>query len=62
MRFALSGFTLSRGGAGAKIHLGKEWPVPTINQLIAQGREPNASVAQVFNCYQVLHDLEQQLN
>ena len=28
---------------------------------IREGREPNASVAQVFNCYQVLHDLEQQL-
>ena len=29
---------------------------------IREGREPNASVAQVFNCYQVLHDLEQQLS
>ena len=29
---------------------------------IAQGREPNASVAQVLPCYQVLHQLEQQLN
>jgi len=29
---------------------------------IKQGREPNASVAQVFSCYQVLHNLEQQLN
>lgn len=29
---------------------------------IREGREPNASVAQVFSCYQVLHDLEQQLN
>ncbi len=29
---------------------------------IREGREPNASAAQVFNCYQVLHDLEQQLN
>ena len=29
---------------------------------IQEGREPNASVAQVFNCYQVLHQLEQQLN
>jgi len=29
---------------------------------IQQGREPNASVAQVLPCYQVLHDLEQQLN
>jgi 2-hydroxy-4-carboxymuconate semialdehyde hemiacetal dehydrogenase len=29
---------------------------------IREGREPNSSVAQVFNCYQVLHDLEQQLN
>ncbi|MBA4215459.1 MAG: oxidoreductase [Polaromonas sp.] len=28
---------------------------------IKEGREPNASVAQVFNCYQVLHNLEQQL-
>ena len=28
---------------------------------IAQGREPNSSVAQVLNCYQVLHNLEQQL-
>jgi 2-hydroxy-4-carboxymuconate semialdehyde hemiacetal dehydrogenase len=28
---------------------------------IKEGREPNSSVAQVFNCYQVLHDLEQQL-
>jgi 2-hydroxy-4-carboxymuconate semialdehyde hemiacetal dehydrogenase len=29
---------------------------------IAQGREPNASVAQVLPCYKVLHELEQQLN
>ena len=29
---------------------------------IREGREPNSSVAQVLNCYQVLHDLEQQLN
>jgi len=29
---------------------------------IKEGREPNSSVAQVFNCYQVLHQLEQQLN
>ncbi len=29
---------------------------------IREGREPNSSVAQVFNCYQVLHDLEQQLD
>ena len=29
---------------------------------IQQDREPNSSVAQVLNCYQVLHDLEQQLN
>jgi 2-hydroxy-4-carboxymuconate semialdehyde hemiacetal dehydrogenase len=29
---------------------------------IKDGREPNSSVAQVFNCYQVLHNLEQQLN
>jgi 2-hydroxy-4-carboxymuconate semialdehyde hemiacetal dehydrogenase len=28
---------------------------------IREGREPNASVAQVLPCYQVLHDLEQQL-
>jgi 2-hydroxy-4-carboxymuconate semialdehyde hemiacetal dehydrogenase len=27
-----------------------------------EGREPNASVAQVLPCYQVLHDLEQQLS
>jgi 2-hydroxy-4-carboxymuconate semialdehyde hemiacetal dehydrogenase len=29
---------------------------------IRERREPNASVAQVLPCYQVLHDLEQQLN
>ena len=29
---------------------------------IQAGREPNASVAQVLPCYQVLHQLEQQLN
>ncbi|MBC7727630.1 MAG: Gfo/Idh/MocA family oxidoreductase [Microbacteriaceae bacterium] len=29
---------------------------------IQEGREPNASVAQVLPCYQVLHDLEQQLD
>jgi len=29
---------------------------------IKAGREPNASVAKVLPCYQVLHDLEQQLN
>jgi 2-hydroxy-4-carboxymuconate semialdehyde hemiacetal dehydrogenase len=29
---------------------------------IREGREPNASVAQVLPCYQVLDDLEQQLN
>ena len=29
---------------------------------IREGREPNASVAQLLPCYQVLHDLEQQLN
>lgn len=29
---------------------------------IAQGREPNSSVASVFACYQVLNQLEQQLN
>ena len=28
---------------------------------IREGREPNSSVAQVFSCYQVLHDLERQL-
>ena len=28
---------------------------------IKEGREPNSSVAQVLNCYQVLHQLEQQL-
>lgn len=29
---------------------------------IREGREPNASVARVFDCYRVLHDLEQQLD
>ena len=29
---------------------------------IREGREPNGSVAQVLSCYQVLHDLEQQLS
>jgi len=29
---------------------------------IREGREPNASVVQVLPCYQVLHDLEQQLS
>lgn len=29
---------------------------------IKEGREPNSSVAQVYACYQVLHNLEQQLN
>ena len=29
---------------------------------IREGREPNACVAQVLPCYQVLHDLEQQLS
>jgi 2-hydroxy-4-carboxymuconate semialdehyde hemiacetal dehydrogenase len=29
---------------------------------IREGREPNASVAQVLPCYQVLHELEKQLN
>ena len=29
---------------------------------IREGRAPNSSVAQVLPCYQVLHDLEQQLN
>jgi 2-hydroxy-4-carboxymuconate semialdehyde hemiacetal dehydrogenase len=28
---------------------------------IREGREPNASVAQVLHCYEVLHDLERQL-
>lgn len=28
---------------------------------IREGREPNASVGKVLNCYKVLHDLEQQL-
>ena len=28
---------------------------------IAEGREPNASVRQVLPCYEVLHELEQQL-
>jgi len=29
---------------------------------IKEGREPNSSVAKVYACYQVLHQLEQQLN
>ncbi|MDZ4359890.1 MAG: Gfo/Idh/MocA family oxidoreductase [Variovorax sp.] len=29
---------------------------------IQEGREPNSSVAKVFACYEVLHQLEQQLN
>jgi 2-hydroxy-4-carboxymuconate semialdehyde hemiacetal dehydrogenase len=29
---------------------------------IREGREPNASVAQVLDCYRVLHDLEQQFS
>ena len=29
---------------------------------IREGREPNSSVQKVFNCYKVLHDLEQQLD
>jgi 2-hydroxy-4-carboxymuconate semialdehyde hemiacetal dehydrogenase len=29
---------------------------------VREGREPNSSVAQVLPCYQVLHDLEQQLD
>ena len=29
---------------------------------IRAGREPNSSVQKVFNCYKVLHDLEQQLD
>jgi 2-hydroxy-4-carboxymuconate semialdehyde hemiacetal dehydrogenase len=28
---------------------------------IREGREPNSSVGKVFACYQVLHQLEQQL-
>ncbi|HPP83411.1 MAG TPA: oxidoreductase, partial [Rubrivivax sp.] len=28
---------------------------------IREGREPNASVAQVLPCYEVLHDLERRL-
>jgi 2-hydroxy-4-carboxymuconate semialdehyde hemiacetal dehydrogenase len=28
---------------------------------IREGREPNASAAQVLPCYEVLHDLERQL-
>jgi 2-hydroxy-4-carboxymuconate semialdehyde hemiacetal dehydrogenase len=28
---------------------------------IKEGREPNASVAQVLPCYKVLHDLDRQL-
>ena len=27
---------------------------------IHEGREPNSSVAQVLDCYRVLHDVEQQ--
>ena len=29
---------------------------------INEGREPNSSVAKVFDCYRVLYELEQQLN
>jgi 2-hydroxy-4-carboxymuconate semialdehyde hemiacetal dehydrogenase len=29
---------------------------------IREGREPNASVAQVLPCYRILHQLEQQFN
>jgi len=29
---------------------------------IREGREPNSSVAQVLPCYQVMHELELQLN
>jgi 2-hydroxy-4-carboxymuconate semialdehyde hemiacetal dehydrogenase len=29
---------------------------------IKEGRDPNSSLAQVLNCYKVLHDLEQQLS
>ena len=28
---------------------------------IVEGREPNSSVASVFECYRTLHELEQQL-
>jgi 2-hydroxy-4-carboxymuconate semialdehyde hemiacetal dehydrogenase len=28
---------------------------------IREGRQPNASLSQVLGCYQVLHQLEQQL-
>ena len=42
MRFTLFGFALFAGGAGTGIHLGKEWPVPTINQLIRKPRQPLA--------------------
>jgi len=29
---------------------------------IREGREPNSSVANVLACYQVMHDLEQQMH
>jgi 2-hydroxy-4-carboxymuconate semialdehyde hemiacetal dehydrogenase len=35
---------------------------PRVLRAIREGREPNASVAQVLPCYQVLHGLEQQLS
>mgnify|MGYP001812769191 CR=1 FL=1 len=31
-------------------------------EAIREGREPNSSVAQVFDCYRVLHELEQQFS
>ena len=31
-------------------------------EAIRANREPNSSLAQVLPCYQVLHDLERQLN
>ena len=41
---------------------GIELQVREFFAAIKEGREPNASVAQVLPCYQVLHNLEQQLN
>ena len=35
--------------------------LPPLPAAIQEGREPNASVAQVLPCYEVLHKLEQQL-
>ena len=59
----------SKGGAEEKIDVSKvdvsingiELQDREFFAAIAQGREPNASVAQVLPCYQVLHQLEQQL-